>query len=233
MSNLTQTEVVTGEVRLSYTNLFTPRASNNGGDPKFSSTILIPKSDTGTLQRIQAAIEAATQNGVAKKWNGQRPPMVPSPLHDGDGVRPSDGAEYGPECKGHWVLTASANQDRPPQVIDPQKNPIINQAMIYSGIYAHVYINFYPYFAAGKKGIGCGLNAVQKIRDGEALGAAAKDANDVFSAVSPQPQPQQQPYASPQMQQYTPPQPQYAPPQQQSQQIDPITGQPTIPPMGM
>lgn len=204
--NLNPNEVVTGEVRLSYANLFTPRAPQGGGDPKYSATLLIPKTDTATYQRILAAIEAATQSGVASKWNGQRPPMIPNPLHDGDGARPSDGMEYGPECKGHWVLTASSKQDRPPQVVDAQRNPILNQAMIYSGAYAHVYINFYAYNAGGKKGIGCGLNAVQKTRDGEALSGMAKDANDVFSALPPQ----------------------FVPPQ-----IDPITGQPLIPRMGM
>lgn len=241
--NLTQTEVVTGEVRLSYCNVFTARAPLSGGDPKFSATILIPKSDTATLQRIQSAIEAATQNGISKKWNGQRPPVIPNPLHDGDGVRPSDGAEFGPECKGHWVITASANQDRPPQVVDAQRNPIINQAMVYSGVYAHVYINFYPYFAAGKKGIGCGLNAIQKTRDGEALGGVAKDANDVFGVVAqvqqtdiPGQMPLQAPYPG-QQGQYQAPQAPYPTsqatmPHGMPTQIDPITGQPIVPNMG-
>jgi len=238
--NLTQTEVVTGEVRLSYCNVFTARAPLSGGDPKFSATILIPKSDTATLQRIQSAIEAATQNGISKKWNGQRPPVIPNPLHDGDGVRPSDGAEFGPECKGHWVITASANQDRPPQVVDAQRNPIINQAMVYSGMYAHVYINFYPYFAAGKKGIGCGLNAIQKTRDGEALGGVAKDANDVFGVVAQVQQtdiPGQvatQPNSFAPQGQYQAPQAPYQAtmPQGVPVQIDPITGQPIVPNMG-
>lgn len=223
MANLTNTEVVTGEVRLSYTNLFTARAPISGGAPKYSATLLIPKSDTGTYQRLTAAIEAAIQAGVSRKWNGQRPPVVTIPLHDGDGVRPSDGAEFGAECKGHWVMTASCGQHRPPQVVDAQRNPIINQALVYSGMYAHVYINFYPYFAGGKKGIGCVLNAVQKTRDGEPLGGTAKDADEVFSSVT----------AS-------------APPaaavaginpitgqQETQQQINPITGLPYIPPIGM
>jgi len=238
--NLTQTEVVTGEVRLSYCNVFTAKAPLSGGDPKFSATILIPKSDTATLQRIQSAIEAATQNGISKKWNGQRPPVIPNPLHDGDGVRPSDGAEFGPECKGHWVITASANQDRPPQVVDAQRNPVINQAMVYSGMYAHVYINFYPYFAAGKKGIGCGLNAIQKTRDGEALGGVAKDANDVFGVVAqgqhtdiPGQMPLQAPYPGQQGQYQAPQAPYQATmPQGVPVQIDPITGQPIVPNMG-
>lgn len=238
--NLRPNEVVTGEVRLSYCALFTPKAPLSGGDPKFSTTILIPKTDTATMQRIQAAIEAATVEGVSKKWNGVRPPMIPTPIHDGDGARPSDGMPYGDECRGHWVFTASAGADRPPQVVDAQLNPVINQALIYSGVYANVYVSFYAYNAGGKKGIGCGLNAVQKTRDGEALGGSAKAADEVFTAA-----PLQAPNVAPFMgapaptgfQPYQPsaglgyqPPSGYVPP---APQIDPLTGQPLVPPLGM
>lgn len=232
-NNLSASEVVTGVVRLSFLNVFTARPSQNGGEPKFSATLLIPKSDVATYQRIMAAIEAATVDGMAKKWDGQRPPVVPHPLHDGDGVRPSDGAPFGPECKGHWVITATSNQNRPPQLRDGQLNPILDQTALYSGAYAHVFINFFAYKFAGRKGIGCGLRAIQKVRDGEALGGTAKDANDVFNAI---------PMATPQpaylgAATYTPPTstPGTFVPQQTTPapQIDPITGMPSIPRMGM
>ena len=108
------TKVLTGEVRLSYCNLTTPRASQQGGEPKYSVTMLIPKSDTATKADIDASIQAAVNEAVSKKWGGVRPPMIKDILHDGDGVRPS-GLPYGPECKGHWVLTASTKN--PPQVV--------------------------------------------------------------------------------------------------------------------
>ena len=38
-------KVLTGEVRLSYANLTTPRAAQQGGEPKYSVTLLIPKTD--------------------------------------------------------------------------------------------------------------------------------------------------------------------------------------------
>ena len=41
-------KVLTGEVRLSYANLTTPRAAQQGGEPKYSVTLLIPKSDAAT-----------------------------------------------------------------------------------------------------------------------------------------------------------------------------------------
>ena len=148
------TNVTTGEVRLSYVHLFKPYAFQPGQEEKFSCTILIPKSDTETMARINNAIAAATEKGVSDKWNGVRPPVIPNPVYDGDGVRPSDGMAFGPECRGHYVLTASAKADYPPEVVDAQLNPIINQSEIYSGIYARVNISFFPYAFVGKKGIG-------------------------------------------------------------------------------
>ncbi len=178
MENLTN--VTTGKARLSYVHLFKPYAHMQGQEEKFSCTILIPKSDVDTKARIDAAIEAAKQKGISDKWNGNCPPIVPTPVYDGDGVRPSDGMPFGPECRGHWVFTASAKADYPPEVVDKNMNPIINQSEIYSGIYARVNVNFYPYAFGGKKGIGCGLGPVQKLADGEALGGGAPSAAQAF-----------------------------------------------------
>ena len=180
------TNVTTGEARLSYVHLFKPHAQQPGAEEKFSCTILVPKSDVETKARIDAAIEAAKQKGIANKWNGVCPPIVPDPVYDGDGVRPSDGMPFGAECKGHWVFTASAKADYPPEVVDQNGNPMINQSEMYSGVYAMVNVEFYPYAFGGKKGIGCGLGPVKKVRDGEALGGSAPSAAQVFGASSQQ-----------------------------------------------
>ena len=156
-----------------------------GQEEKFSVTILVPKTDADTMGRINAAIEAAKQKGISEKWNGQCPPIVPTPVYDGDGVRPSDGMPFGDECKGHWVFTASAKVDYPPEVVDRMGNPIINQSEVYSGMYGRVNVNFYPYAFGGKKGIGCGLGPVQKLRDGETLSGGHVSAAQAFG--SPQP----------------------------------------------
>lgn len=178
MSDLTN--VTTGEVRLSYCHLFKPYAAMIGQEEKYSVTVLVPKTDVDTMNRINAAIEAAKQRGIAEKWNGQCPPIVPAPVHDGDGTRPSDGMEFGAECKGHWVFTASAKVDYPPEVVDLVGNPIINQSEVYSGMYGKVNVNFFPYSFGGKKGIGCGLGAVLKTRDGEALSGRMPTAAQAF-----------------------------------------------------
>lgn len=220
-NNQPNTKVVTDRVRLSYAHLFTPHAGPNGGEPRYSVTILIPKSDLATKQRIDAAIQTGVQEGVASRWGGVRPPQIGVPIYDGDGIRPSDGMPFGDECKGHWVMTASSKQ--PPQIVDANLNPIINQTEVYSGIYGRVSVRFFPYLNSGKKGIGCGLNNVQKLADGEPLGGRSNAADDFggqpAGAYAPQPPHFGVMHGQPQ---YAPPQ--YAP---QQPQIDPITGKPT------
>ncbi|MFP7480221.1 DUF2815 family protein [Terribacillus saccharophilus] len=237
------TRIVTGEVRFSFVSLLKPRESQFGGDAKYGVTILLPKTDIETKQRIDAAIEAAKQRGKAEKWNGVIPPTVAVPIHDGDGVKPSDGMPFGDECKGHWVFTASTGLDYPPKIVDVAGNPIIDHSEVYSGMYGRIALNFNPYSYAGKKGVGVYISTnVQKTRDGEPLSGSAPAAADDFglgggAGQAPQqqfnqapPQYQQQPpvqqgYQQPPAQQgYQAPQQQYqAPPQQQ---FDPITGQP-------
>lgn len=216
MTNQDVKRVITGEVRTSYSHLTKARAANPGENPKFSVTLLIPKSDFATKQRIDAAIQAAIQDGITSKWNGKRPPNPPHPVHDGDGVRQS-GDPFSEECKGCWVMTASSMD--PPQIVDAGLNPIINTTEIYSGMYARVSVRFYPYAANGKMGIAAGLGNVQKTRDGEPLGGSRASAESDFGGY---------PQAAPAYQQ---PQPQYPPQPQFQPAIDPITGQPVQPPI--
>ncbi len=247
------TNVTTGQVRLSFVHLFQPHANQPGQEPKYSTTILIPKSDVATMQRINAAIEAAAQKGVAGIWNGARPPQLKTPIWDGDGVR-QNGEPFGPECKGHWVLTASSKQQQ--AVVDVNMNPIINQTEVFSGIYARVNINFFPFSNSGNRGIGAGLGPVQKVADGEPLGGRIS-AEQAFGGIgggagfAPAPAPQgweqtppQQYGQQPPAQAPYPPQPGYGPAPQghgqgqpgyvapqppaqpPQQQIDPITGKP-------
>lgn len=160
-------KVLTGEVRLSYANLTTPRAAQQGGEPKYSVTLLIPKTDVATKADIDAAINAAANEALTKVWNGARPPQLATPVWDGDGVRKS-GVPFGDECKGHWVITASTKNK--PQVVGIDNiNCELSPADIYSGMYARVTVRFFGYSNSGNKGVGCGLGNVLKTRDGEPL----------------------------------------------------------------
>lgn len=182
MINNNTTAVTTGKVRLSFVHLFKPYAFQPGQEEKFSTTILVPKSDPETKAKIDAAMSAAIEKGIKDNWNGVRPPILNTPVYDGDGTRPSDGMPFGDECKGHWVFTASSKIDYPPEIVDVSGNRIISPSEIYSGIYARVHVNFYPYAFGGKKGIGVGLGPVQKVSDGEPLGGGAVSASAVFGA---------------------------------------------------
>lgn len=196
--------VTINDVRFSYCNLFQPKApfNNPQGEPKYSVTVLVPKTNTAAKAVIDNAIAQAVDAGVSSKWNGVRPPQPAICVHDGDGPRPSDGSAFGEECKGCWVFTASTKQ--PPFVVDEYVQNIIDPTKVYSGMWGNVNVTFFAYNNAGKKGIGCGLNGVQKIRDGEALGGQIT-AQEAFKAVGAPPTAV----------------PAYAPPA-----VDPITGQP-------
>ena len=177
-----KTKCLTGEVRLSYEHLTKPQ-SNNGGEPKYSATLLIPKSDTATYNDLQSALQEAYRQGVEEKWNGLNPQLRYPVIYDGDGVRPS-GQAYGDECKGHWVLTASSKQM--PQTVH-QSNVLVQLAEtdIYSGMYARVTLNFYPFDSNGNKGVGCGLGNVMKTRDGEPLSGKSTAESDFSNIAAP------------------------------------------------
>ena len=223
------TSVTTGQVRLSFVHLFKPYSSKPDQEPKYSATLLIPKSDVATRQRIDVAINAAIQAGVASKWNGIRPPQIAIPIHDGDGPRPSDGMPFGEECRGHWVITASSKQAQ--SIVDINLNPIINQSEVYSGIYARVYVNFFPFVNSGKKGIGCGLGPVLKIADGEPLGGQMS-AEAAFGQGTPVQQNPAPAFQAPAYQQPSYPQPAYQQPPYQAPMQQPNYAAPTQPTYG-
>ena len=181
--------VTIANVRLSYCNLFQPKPpfNNPTGDPKYSVTVLVPKTDAAAKALIDQAVSQALEEGVAARWNGVRPPQPAICVHDGDGPRPSDGSDFGPECKGMWVFTASCRADRAPFVVDRSVQPILDPTQVYSGMWGNVSVTFFPYANAGKKGIGCGLNGVQKVRDDTPLGSSvtAQDAFKPLPTVDP------------------------------------------------
>lgn len=229
------TKVLTGEVRLSYVNLITPRAAQPNAEPKYSVTLLIPKTDNATLMDINASIKAAYEEGVTKKWGGAHPQQKVI-VHDGDGLRPS-GLPFGDECKGHWVLTASSKNK--PQVVGIDNvNCELAPNDIYSGMYARVTINFFAYDTAGSKGVGCGLGNVMKTKDGEPLSGGASAASDfadfntmpaaapTFGAQPYYAAPAAPAYQAPVAPAYPQACAQPAAPQQGGVRINPITGQP-------
>ena len=178
------TKVTTGKVRFSYCYIWLPQV-DEAGDSKYKLTILVPKGDKETLLKIKTAIEAAKEAGFSKlkDKNGKMPATVQTCVHDGDMPMPKSGDEYGEECKGCYVINTSSRDK--PKVFDRQGNEILDNTEVYSGCYGRVVISFYAYNRNGNKGIGCGLNGVQKLEDGEALAGirvTAKDFDDGYTA---------------------------------------------------
>ncbi len=169
------TKVITGvNTRWSYVNAWEAK-SINGGAPKFSVSLIIPKSDTKTIEKIQAAIQAAYEEGQGKlKGNGKSVPalsVLKTPLRDGDAERPDDEAY----ADAYFI---NANSATAPGIVDADRTPILDRSEVYSGVYGRASINFYAFNSNGNKGIACGLNNLQKIRDGEPLGGKSRAEDD-------------------------------------------------------
>ena len=168
-------KVITGpDTRWSYANVWEPK-SINGGAPKYSVSLIIPKSDTKTIEKVRAAIQAAYDEGQGKlKGNGKSvPPLssIKTPLRDGDVERPDDEAY----ANSYFI---NANSASAPGIVDAACQPIIDTSEVYSGVYGRASINFYAFNSNGNKGIACGLNNLQKIRDGESLGGKSRAEDD-------------------------------------------------------
>ncbi|MCC8043874.1 MAG: DUF2815 family protein [Clostridiales bacterium] len=195
MYNNDPKRVATGEVRLSYAHLNEPYANpqNPGQKPRYSVTMLIPKTDTATKQGITDAMNASYEYGVENKWKGARPSMKSPLIYDGDGVRPN-GQPFGPECKGCWVITASTG--RKPHVCDINNpNTELLPQDVYSGMYARVTMSFYN--PAQGNPVACSLDNVFKTRDGEPLSGGPSAMQDYAGlGVTPTPTGQTAMYAN-------------------------------------
>ena len=173
------TKVITGpRTRWSYANVWDPK-SINGGTPKYSVSLIIPKDDTETVNKIKAAIQAAYEEGESKlKGNGKTVPalsILKTPLRDGDLERPDD-----PVYSNAFFI--NANSATAPGIVDADRQPIIERSEVYSGVYGRASISLYAFNSNGNKGIACGLNNLQKISDGEPLGGKSRAEDDFAQA---------------------------------------------------
>lgn len=168
MSN--ETKVITGKVRFSYAHVFEPHSVEEGGQKKYSVSILIPKSDKKTLAKIEAAVEAATEAGKGK-WGNKIPKNLKLPLRDGDEEREDD-----ENYAGMMFVNASSNSK--PGIVDANLDALMDQDEFYSGCYGRASLNFYAFNVSGNKGIACGLNNLQKLEDGDRLSGGASAEED-------------------------------------------------------
>lgn len=168
-SVLIGTKVITGLVRFSYANVFTPKG--DGEDKKYSVSLIIPKEDKLTIKNIKEAIKNAYEIGKETKFKGKKIKDIFAILHDGDEERPED-----PVYENSYYINASAKTK--PGIVDKYKRPIEDTTEFYSGCYGYASINLYPYNTNGNKGIACGLSNLMKFEDGESLGGRASAEDD-------------------------------------------------------
>jgi len=162
-------KVVTGKVRFSYVHVFEPQAAQEGGTPKHSMSIIISKDDKETIDKVKKGFEDAKEEYKAL-WGGSIPKGLKGGLRDGDTEK--DDPAY---ANSYFI---NANSLQKPGVVDADLNPILDKSEFYSGCYGRVSLSFYGYNSNGSKGVGCGLNNVQKLEDGEKLGGGSSAADD-------------------------------------------------------
>ena len=173
-TNLNDNQVVTGEVRLSYVNVFEARKfKDTDKEAKYSLTILIPKNTPDgqkTIASIRQAIQKAAEKGAQKHFGGRIPQNVNHTLRDGD-TETDDLGDLknvkSPELAGHMYMRLSSKFA--PKVLNAQRQEIINPLEIYSGCYGRVSLTCYAYSGDGKRGISAVLNNVMMTRDGDPL----------------------------------------------------------------
>ena len=160
--------IVTGpDTVFSYLHVLQPRAISEGAEAKYSVSLIIPKSDTETIQKIQDAILAAYEEGESKlRGNGRTVPPLKDlkiPLKDGDRKVPDD-----PAYHGAYYINAS-NKEKP-KLFNARLEEITDPGELYSGVTGRAQITFYAYNKGVNRGIGCALDGLKKLRDGEPLG---------------------------------------------------------------
>lgn len=169
-----QTTINMGVVRASYCHVWQPSSmeGSTDGKKKYSVSLIIPKSNTQLVELVQRAQKNALDEGVASKFGGKAPINPKLPLRDGDVERPNDEA-----YKNSWFLSATSTTK--PGIVDINRQEITDESEFYSGVYCRANVNFYPFNFNGLKGVACGLNHLQKVKDGEPL-AGRGSAVDAF-----------------------------------------------------
>lgn len=161
------TAVVLRDVRISYPNLFTPRAASENAEPKYSAQVLIPKGHP-QLAELQAAMKAA----VAEKF--KNPPAGKDRAANGNPIRKMeekqdpDTGEFpgGYEAGGFFLSTSNKYK---PAVVNRAAKLVTDENFIYPGCVCHISLNAYAWSFNSKWGVSFSLDGVQFVQDGERL----------------------------------------------------------------
>lgn len=170
----TKGQMITPEFRVSFPAVFKPKAALDGGDPKYSVTMLFaPGTDLSGLKALVKAAGVEKWGADLEKWPKLRLPF-------------RDGAEKDYEGYGKGVVFCAASSKDRPGLVDQKVQPIMEQSDFYGGCYARATVTAFAYDRAGNKGIALGLRNIQKTRDGEAFSGKNKPENDFDEIATPE-----------------------------------------------
>lgn len=169
--------VKTGRVRCAYVHLLTPRPKmNDATKHEYQVCILVPKDDKVTLDAIRSAVvEVARGRFGDKAIDLLRAGRLRGPLRDGAVDRASD-----PDFANAFFLNARA--ERKPLLIDENRNDITDPEQFRSGDYGTAVLAFYGYDQAGNRGVGCGIQGMQRWGRGKPM-AGAGISRDAFATI--------------------------------------------------
>lgn len=174
-------KILLKKVRLSFPQLFTPRAFQAGQDPRFEASFILDPANKDHAEQI-AAIKAEIVRLAGEAFGG--PTKIPRDLKtclvDGN---TKDYAGY----KDMLVLT-SHNKVRP-TVVNRQKAPVAegDPQAPYAGCYVNATVNLWVQNNQFGKRVNASLRAVQFYDDGEAFGRGPVDADSEFEAIGDEP----------------------------------------------
>lgn len=167
---VTDTKVVFGPCRLSYTHVFNKyNPDGDTADGKYMTNVLIPKGEKETIKALEDAIEAAKKAGIVSKWGGKEPKKLDMPLRDGN---EKDDENY-EDC-----LFVNAKSSTRPGIVDKNRVPTVDEEEVYSGVWAIISVSFFAYDKNGNKGVACGLNNIMKFKDDERFGGRVSAESD-------------------------------------------------------
>lgn len=181
MKQLEGNQIIVGPVRLSYMNAFNPRRNDNKDRDEYSATLLFPKAAHEHLPDPKSelvAINAAIEKVLLEKFKA-KPPVWESALKDGDKTLNQNTGE--PKHPGYWYMNATAKAEYRPALVNRAKNEAKEEDGWVSGDWGYVKLALFTYDQKGKKGVSCGLRAIQFMFKDEPLGGGGSNA-DGFDA---------------------------------------------------
>lgn len=163
-----------GMVRLAFVSVFRPKKQPGGEKLKYEATVLIPKGDKEALKPFLRAAKAAIigrWGDDKKKWPANLRAIDMNTFlsvtgKDGWPLRDGDSQHYDGFA---GMISIKCSNERKIQVVNRDRNPIMDEEEIYSGMWGQVLGVSYAWDNSGNRGVSFSLDAVRKLKDGDAF----------------------------------------------------------------